>query len=121
MPVDPSPEDVKRYVEEDDGGPVVMLNMLKYKADGGRESYGEYGAKVMAFLEAVGAEILYASEASTAIVAPDGWDWDAVMLIRYPSRAKFLEMVTDPGYQEITHLRTEALDEAVLQATKPLM
>jgi len=42
-------------------------------------------------------------------------------LIRYPSRAKFLEMVTDPGYQEITHLRTEGLDEAILQATKPLM
>ena len=61
MPVDPGPEDVKRYVEEDDGGPVVMLNMLKYKADGGRESYGEYGAKVMAFLEAVGGEILSSS------------------------------------------------------------
>ncbi|MBJ7342776.1 MAG: DUF1330 domain-containing protein [Solirubrobacteraceae bacterium] len=121
MPVDPGPEDVKRYVEEDDGGPVVMLNMLKYKADGGRESYGEYGAKVMAFLEAVGGEILYASETSTALVAPDGWDWDSVMLIRYPSRAKFLEMVMDPDYQAITHLRTEGLDEAILQATKPLM
>ena len=53
MPVDPGPEDVKRYVEEDDGGPVVMLNMLKYKADGGRESYAEYGAKVMDFLNEV--------------------------------------------------------------------
>ena len=121
MPVDPGPEDVKRYVEEDDGGPVVMLNMLKYKADGGRESYAEYGAKVMDFLNEVGAEILYASEASTALVAPDGWDWDAVMLIRYPSRATFLEMVTNPGYQEIGHFRTEGLDEAILQATKPLM
>jgi uncharacterized protein (DUF1330 family) len=43
------------------------------------------------------------------------------MLIRYPSRAKFLEMVMDPDYQAITHLRTEGLDEAILQATKPLM
>jgi len=99
----------------------VMLNMLKYKADGGRESYAEYGAKVIDFLNEVGAEILYASETSTALVAPEGWDWDSVMLIRYPSRAKFLEMVTNPGYQAIGHLRTEGLDEAILQATKPLM
>ena len=28
-------------------------------------------------------------------------------------------MVADPDYQRITHLRTEALDEAVLQATTP--
>jgi hypothetical protein len=28
-------------------------------------------------------------------------------------------MVADPNYQEITHLRTEALEEAVLQATIP--
>ena len=121
MPVDPGPEEIKRYVDEDDGGPVVMLNMLKYKTDGGRESYAEYGAKVMEFLNEVGAEVLYASEASTALVAPEGWDWDSVMLIRYPSRSKFLEMVTSPGYQEITHLRTEGLDEAILQATTPLM
>ena len=28
-------------------------------------------------------------------------------------------MVADPDYQGITHLRTEALEEAVLQATAP--
>jgi hypothetical protein len=28
-------------------------------------------------------------------------------------------MVADPDYQKVTHLRTEALDEAVLQATIP--
>lgn len=28
-------------------------------------------------------------------------------------------MVADPEYQQVTHLRTEALTEAVLQATTP--
>jgi len=121
MSVDPTPEGIKQYVEDDDGGPVVMLNMLKYKTDGGRESYGEYSAKVMSFLEAVGGEVLFAGEAATALVAPDGWDWDSVILVRYPSRAKFLEMVMNPDYQAITQLRTEGLDEAILQATKQLM
>jgi hypothetical protein len=31
MPVDPRGEDLKRYLEEDTGGPVVMLNLLKYQ------------------------------------------------------------------------------------------
>ncbi len=40
-------------------------------------------------------------------------------MVRYPSRAAFTQMVADPDYQGITHLRTEALEEAVLQATTP--
>ena len=46
-------------------------------------------------------------------------DWDAVLLVSYPSRRAFSDMVRDPGYQEGTHLRTEALTEAVLQPTTP--
>ncbi len=39
MPVDPTPEGIKQYSEEDDGGPVVMLNMLRYKTvDLGQQS-----------------------------------------------------------------------------------
>jgi uncharacterized protein (DUF1330 family) len=42
-----------------------------------------------------------------------------VLLVSYPSREAFSAMVSDPDYQRITHLRTEALEEAVLQATTP--
>jgi uncharacterized protein (DUF1330 family) len=41
-----------------------------------------------------------------------------VLLVRYPSRKAFSQMVADPDYQQITHLRTEALSNAVLQAAK---
>ena len=44
---------------------------------------------------------------------------DAVLLVRYPSRRAFSRMVADPEYQEVTSLRTDALEEAVLQATVP--
>jgi hypothetical protein len=37
------------------------------------------------------------------------------LLVRYPSRAAFSRMVADPDYQRITHLRTQALEAAVLQ------
>ena len=116
MGVDPTGHDLKRFLDEDPGGPVVMLNMLRFKEDG-RPGYERYGREIQPFLEGVGAELVYLGDCSTALVAPEGHDWDAVLLVRYPSRRAFTEMVANPDYQAITHLRTEALSEAVLQAT----
>lgn len=58
------------------------------------------------------------SRQGAPVVAEDGQAWDAVLLVRYPSRRVFSDMVRDPVYQEGTHLRTEALVEAVLQPTR---
>ena len=118
MSVDPRGQDLKRYLEEDPGGPVVMLNLLKY-GDGGEQSYRAYSAALEDYLPSIGAEVLYVGDCSTVLVAPAAWDWDAVLIVRYPSRQAFSAMVRDPAYQAVTHLRTEALTEAVLQATVP--
>jgi uncharacterized protein (DUF1330 family) len=118
MPVDPRGDDLKRYLEQDPGGPVVMLNLLKYR-DGGQESYRAYSSALKNYLPSIGAEVLYVGDCSTSLVAPPSWDWDAVLIVRYPSRQAFSAMVKDPAYQAVTHLRTEALTEAILQATTP--
>lgn len=117
MAVDPRGADLKRFLAEDPGGPVVMLNLLRFTPDGGRERYREYVEHFRATAEPFGAEVLYAGDGSTALVAEEGQAWDAVLLVRYPSRQAFSDMVRDPEYGAGTHLRTEALDEAVLQAT----
>lgn len=114
MPVDPTPEQVSRLVQEDTGGPVVMLNLLSYKPDGGRESYEAYGAKALPFLQEAGAEILFAGEAASPLIGDESANWDSVILVRYPSVQAFLDMVTSEDYQAITHLRTEGLDRAEL-------
>jgi uncharacterized protein (DUF1330 family) len=119
MAVNPRGKDLKRYLEEDPGGPVVMLNLLRF-AEGGREAYARYAeALEQTFLPRYGAEVLYAGDGSTTLVAEEGQDWDAVLLVEYPSRAAFSSMVADPEYQEVTAWRTEAMEEAVLQATVP--
>jgi uncharacterized protein (DUF1330 family) len=118
MPVDPTGADLKRYLAEDPGGEVVMLNLLSYN-EGGVSSYREYARRIGPFLERVGASVIYAGDCSTALVAPDGWSWDALLVVRYPSRAALSQMIADPEYQQITGLRTQALDAAVLQATTP--
>jgi uncharacterized protein (DUF1330 family) len=118
LPVDPSGSDLKHFLAEDPGGPVVMLNLLRFKEDG-RAGYEEYARQIKPFLDKLGAEIVYFGDTSTSLVAPQSHAWDAVLLVRYPSRQTFSSMVADPAYQEITGLRTEALEDAVLQATIP--
>lgn len=118
MAVDPTGQDLKRYLAEDPGGEVVMLNLLQYRADGA-SSYAAYAEQILPFLERVGGRVVYYGECATTLVAPDGWSWDAVLLVSYPSREAFCRMVADPEYQQITGLRTQALDAAVLQATIP--
>jgi uncharacterized protein (DUF1330 family) len=114
--VDPTGQDLKRLLAEDDGQPIVMLNLLKFTQDG-RASYEKYAGDIMPFLDRVSATVVYLGDASTSLVAPDTFDFDAVLLVRYPSRRAFCDMVADPEYQQITHLRTQALSSAVLQAT----
>jgi uncharacterized protein (DUF1330 family) len=117
-PVDPTGQDLKRFMDEDDGGPVTMLNLLRFKPDGGRESYAAYAAAATPYLQQAGATVVHVAETGAPLVAPDGdTSWDSILLVRYPSRAAFSQMVADPGYQQITHLRSEALEAAVLQPT----
>ena len=119
MAIDPVGADLKRFLQEDPGGPVVMLNLLRF-AEGGRELYEQYSRAVgTTFLPRYGGEVLYAGDGSTALVAEPGQEWDAVLVVRYPSRAAFGQMVADPEYQQVTELRTRALSEAVLEATIP--
>jgi uncharacterized protein (DUF1330 family) len=101
-----------RAAEKD--GPVLMVNLLAYVDDGTR--YAEYGTAVLPHLERVGASLVYAGNTDGVLIGGEP-EWDAVAVIRYPSRAAFLEMVTDAGYQEIAHLRTEALRDSRLIPT----
>jgi uncharacterized protein (DUF1330 family) len=117
LPVDPTGQDLKHFLADDPGGPVVMLNLLRFKEDG-RAGYEEYARRIQPFLENIGASVLFV-DLSTVLVAPEDHDWDAILIVRYPSRQAFSSMVADPNYQEITGLRTEALEEAVLQAAIP--
>ncbi len=119
MAIDPRGRDLKTLLADDPGGPVVMLNLLRF-AEGGRASYEAYATALSeTFLPRYHGKVLYVGDGSTALVAEDGQAWDVVLLVEYPSRRAFSDMVADPDYQQVTHLRTEALTEAVLQATIP--
>jgi uncharacterized protein (DUF1330 family) len=90
-----------------DGTPVVMLNLLRFKPEGGRERYEEYGTAVAPLLEGVGGRIVFLGQPSQALLGEDSWD--LVVLVEYPTRQAFLDMVGSKEYRAIGHLRTEAL------------
>jgi uncharacterized protein (DUF1330 family) len=113
--------DLDVLLAEDPGGPVVMLNLLRFRPDGGRESYQRYAEALGGAINArYGLQVEYLGTGGRALVAEDGQAWDMVVLVRYPSRQAFANMVRDPEYQAVTYLRTEALVEAVLQPTSPI-
>ena len=118
MTVDPTGQDLKRFLADDPEGEVVMLNLLRFKPDG-RPSYEAYSREIAPFLDRFGAEIVYVGDCGVPVVAPESHAWDAILLVRYPTRRAFSRMVADPEYQQITHLRTAALSAAVLQPTMP--
>ncbi|MDX3369239.1 DUF1330 domain-containing protein [Streptomyces sp. ME02-6987-2C] len=106
---------------EDPGGSVVMLNLLRFKTDGGRECYQRYAEALGKSINArYGVTVEYLGDGGRALVAEDGQAWDMVVLVRYPNRTAFSDMIHDPEYQAFAHLRSEALVEAVLQPTTPV-
>ena len=115
-----TPADLDRFIAEDDGAPVVMLNLLRFKPDGGRERFLEYLSIAGPLVARYGAEMVYAGDGSTPLAAEPGQDWDMVALVRYPSRRAFADMVADPEYQKADPVRLSALVEAILQPTRML-
>ncbi|MEM9728145.1 MAG: hypothetical protein AAF997_06135 [Myxococcota bacterium] len=105
-------DDLARQMYEtppEEDGPFWMVNLIQYRdqavyADGretdltGREADALYTP--IEFLEAIGAEVAFTAEVDENLVSLDGQEWDEVAIVRYPSRAKFFEMVLDEEFQE---------------------
>jgi uncharacterized protein (DUF1330 family) len=116
--IDPTPEQLEAFVAAagEKRGPVTMVNLLAFAGEEGRQSYARYGAEVLPHLERVGASVVYAGEAGGVLIGAEPW-WDAILVVRYPSRSAFLEMVLDPAYQEIAVHRSNGLRTSALVAT----
>jgi uncharacterized protein (DUF1330 family) len=115
MSVLPSEQQLAGLMASGEDGPVVMLNLLRFKdqADGidegatGAEAYARYSAATEPFLRGVGGRLRAALAAGETIIGPEGREWDLVLLVEYPSRAKFMEMAANPEYLKV-HAHREA-------------
>ncbi|MGE0623174.1 MAG: DUF1330 domain-containing protein [Pseudomonadales bacterium] len=109
--------------------PVVMLNLLRYRdvaqsghgVDGmsGREAYGVYGRRFEELHPRFGGEPMWMGRAGGTLIG--GEAWDLVILVRYPTRRQFVEMMRDPDYLAIAPIRAAALADSRLVETTQLL
>ena len=97
--------------------PFVMLNLLKFKKEGGREAYFRYIKESGPYVEGVSAKVIYFGKPKEILQGTG--EWDILMLVQYPSRKAFLTMANDPGYIKVHENREDGVEHAVLYATDP--
>ena len=104
-----------------DAGPVVMVNLVRFRkqsldGDGsGWDAYSRYSKGDMPLLKKVGGTVLFAGTLEGVALGDLGdtrWDW--VVLVHYPSRAAFLEMMTSPEYAAINADRENGAEDHVI-------
>jgi uncharacterized protein (DUF1330 family) len=103
----PNPEQLARLVAEGGNGPIVMVNLVKFKdravyedsrtdAVSGREAYARYSEAMRPYVEAHGGRILFLGEARSLVIGEVAEMWDAVALVEYPSAEAFVAIATSP-------------------------
>jgi uncharacterized protein (DUF1330 family) len=121
--IDPTADQIRRLAESaGQEGAIVMVNLLRFRERAtapdeglsGMEAYLEYAKGVAAHLERVGARILTSALCQQSVIGPEEPEWHVTVMVEYPSRAAFLEMVSDPDYQELSKHRTAALEDSRL-------
>ena len=104
-----------------DNGPVVMVNLVRFRErslDGegsGWDAYSRYSKGDMPLLKRVGGTVIWAGNIEGVSLGDLGtgrWDW--VVLVHYPSRAAFLEMITSPEYAAINVDRENGVEDHVI-------
>lgn len=116
----PAPEQAMAFFGADDGQPICMVNLLKFKdkatyVDGsepelsGAEAYARYAAGVAACLAAVGGKVRFGGPVTGLLLGEVEELWDMVAIAEYPSRKAMMAMVQSPQYQAITRHREAGL------------
>lgn len=112
--ITPSTENIAALQSLDLDGPVVMLNLLRFRPDGGEAEYRRYGQAAMPFLQRSGATIKYFGAGRATVIG--GEQWDEVVLVEYPTLQAFFEMTGDPDYP--SDIRSGALADSRLYCTQ---
>ena len=115
----PNKEQFLELMNAPDEGPVVMLNLLKFKPRDGAKEYGKYGESVSKMVEARGGKMLWIGKVDQTLIGPVEEDWDAIALVQYPSRKAFIDMATSKEYDNAHEHREGGLERTVLLACTP--
>jgi haloalkane dehalogenase len=103
----PTPAQMQEFLALPDDHPMVMVNLLKFKPNGGQAEYAKYAAGIQPILDKIGAKVLFAGKAEYCLIGKA--DWDMVALVQYPHKKTLLQMSMSPEYRAIHHHREAGL------------
>ncbi len=127
--LDPTQEAGREFFSRNIQGPVVMLNLMRFRkiADysdvphlspsspiSGEAAYRLYMDHTLPFLTKSGGEVLFYGSGGKYLIGPNDERWDAAMLVRQASLAAFLAFASDQGYLLGVGHRTAALEDSRL-------
>jgi uncharacterized protein (DUF1330 family) len=121
----PTHSRVEALMADASGGPVVMLNLLRFRAkavypDGrpsdltGRQAYDLYAAAMQKVIENGGGRVLFGGDIASLVIGDVEDIWDTCVVVEYPSAAAFAAIVTSPEVTEIGVHRAAGLEGQLL-------
>ncbi len=115
-------EEIKFPDIEPGQGPVVMLNLIRFKDK--KVYFDEYIPAFDQVVEQLGIEgvkVRFVSEVVANIVADEQEQWDEVVLVEYPSAEAFMTIAQSEVYQTIANpLRIAGTAELKLIMTRQI-
>jgi hypothetical protein len=125
MAIYPASEQIEALLASTEEGPVVMVNLLRFKprADApednlsGEEAYRRYADAMIPFVISKGGRVIWSGRLDSQVIGRGGEGFHNVALVEYPSRKAFVEIAMDPFVQEIGRHRAAGLEMQWLLAT----
>lgn len=105
----PTKEQIQALLADPAEGPVVMVNLLRFKP-GGEAAYMRYAESMRKLVEGRGGRFLWSGRVTAQVVGSGGEGFEVVGLVEYPSRKVFVEIATSKEVAAIGVHRTEGLE-----------
>ncbi|MBF0121406.1 MAG: DUF1330 domain-containing protein [Desulfobacterales bacterium] len=118
--LNPTAEQFKALQNYPDNKPFIMINLLKFKNQGekgdesGKNAYQRYALAVSAMLRKVGGRLLWMGYVEHLFIGMLDDQWDKVLLVEYPNKNAFIQMISAPEYEIVNKDREAGLEKAVL-------
>lgn len=131
--IDPTKASFAAFKALSRGGPIWMLNLLRFRAlaaypsdhpnagEGlsGAEAYRHYGRESAPVFQRVGGRQSWLATPELVVIGPADESWDLAFVAEYPSADAFVEMLRDPAYRVAVVHRTAAVRDSRLIRMSP--
>ena len=112
----PTQEQIQALLADPAEGPVVMVNLLRFKP-GGEAAYRRYADAMRKLVEGRGGRFVWSGRVTAQVVGTGGEGFEIVGLVEYPSRKVFVEIATSKEVAGIGVHRSAGLEGQWLLAT----